>query len=313
MPASRTDATFLPDFFQKTVRPMNMYKLLYVAFACLLLSACGKRYDTKIQELEAKFSESADPQVLAELISTYEEAVKAHPNRHGDNVRYLTRAAELAFLHKRDNVGAVRLATAAIQEGREEQDIADAAGLLARIWRLYKNRATPDLSKNPDEIDLMRFTLEQNTRWVDSCLARLDRQLLASNETDKAVAEKFLQTAEGYAILIEEVNPNKAANLYVQAGGLARSIGEPNTALRLYYYVAENMPQQRNAPFALFMMGIIYEDDLKDLENAKNTYESFLKRYPNEPEYTDDVQAALKNLGTPLEELIKRFEQNKPQ
>ncbi len=292
---------------------MSWRNLLSAAAACLVLVACGKRYESKILELEKQLSDNAHPNVVEQLLALYEEAVQAHPDRHEDNVRYLSRAAELKFLQLRDNVGAVRLAARAIREHGKEQDLAEAAGVLARVWRLYKHRATPDLSKNPDDIDQTRFLLEQNTRWLDSCLVRLDRQLLSANEPDRQLAEKFLQIAEGYAVLIEEPDPNKAADLYIRAGGLARSIGEPNAALRFYYYVAENMPQQRNAPFALFMMGIIYEDDLKDLDNAKKTYESFLRRYPNEPEYTDDVQAALKNLGTPLEDLIKRFEQNKPQ
>ncbi len=292
---------------------MSRRNLLSAVAACLVLVACGKRYESKILELEKQLSDNAHPNVVEQLLALYEEAVQAHPDRHEDNVRYLSRAAELKFLQMRDNVGAVRLAARAIREHGKGQDLAEAAGVLARVWRLYKHRAAPDLSKNPDDIDRARFLLEQNTRWLDSCLARLDRQLLSANEPDRQLAEKFLQIAEGYAVLIEEPDPNKAANLYLQAGGLARSIGEPNAALRFYYYVAENMPQQRNAPFALFMMGIIYEDDLKDLDNAKKTYESFLRRYPNEPEYTDDVQAALKNLGTPLEDLIKRFEQNKPQ
>jgi tetratricopeptide (TPR) repeat protein len=292
---------------------MSWRNLLSAAAACLVLVACGKRYESKIAELEKQLSGNAHPNVVEQLLALYEEAVQVHPDRHEDNVRYLSRAAELKFLQLRDNVGAVRLAARAIREHGKGQDLAEAAGVLARVWRLYKHRATPDLSKNPDDIDQARFLLEQNTRWLDSCLARLDRQLLSAGEPDRQLAEKFLQIAEGYAVLVEETDPNKAADLYIQAGGLARSIGEPNAALRFYYYVAENMPQQRNAPFALFMMGIIYEDDLKDLDNAKKTYESFLQRYPDEPEYTDDVQAALKNLGTPLEDLIKRFEQNKPQ
>ncbi|MCS6929923.1 MAG: tetratricopeptide repeat protein [Saprospiraceae bacterium] len=292
---------------------MNIYKWLLICVSCTVLATCGEQYDARIQVLEKKISQAADPKLVADLIALYQEAVQRHPERYADNARYLTRAAELKFTHVRDNVGAVRLAVSAIKDYGSKADVAEAAGLLARIWRLYKNRATPDLSREPDDIDLMRFTLEQNTRWIDSCLARLDRQLLSTAEVNRQTAEKFLQTAEGYAILIEDPDPNKAARLYVQAASLARSIGEPRTSLRLYYHVAEQMPQQKSAPLALFMMGILYEDDLKELDNAKRTYEEFLRRYPNDPEYADDVKAALKNLGTPLEELIKRFEQNKPQ
>jgi TolA-binding protein len=98
--------------------------------------------------------------------------------------------------------------------------------------------------------------------------------------------------------------------LNMKAAGLAKTIGEPNTALRFYYNVAEKLPTHPKAPTALFMMGFIYENDLKDMEKAKSTYEEFLKRYPNDPDYVDDAQNALQFLGIPPEEIIKQFEQN---
>lgn len=60
------------------------------------------------------------------------------------------------------------------------------------------------------------------------------------------------------------------------------------------------------------MIGFVYENDLNDLENAKQTYEAFLQKYPNDPDFADDAQMALKNLGKSPEELIKEFEQNQP-
>ena len=45
-------------------------------------------------------------------------------------------------------------------------------------------------------------------------------------------------------------------------------------------------------------------------ENFKSTYEEFLKRYPNDPDYVDDAENALKFLGIPPEEIIKQFEKN---
>ena len=56
---------------------------------------------------------------------------------------------------------------------------------------------------------------------------------------------------------------------------------------------------------ALFMTGFVYENDLMDLKNAKASYESFLKRYPNDPDFADDAQMALKMLGKSPEEIIK--------
>ena len=68
------------------------------------------------------------------------------------------------------------------------------------------------------------------------------------------------------------------------------------------------MPQHPKAPTALFMMGFIYENDLGDLNKAKETYQTFLNRYPNDPDYADDAQNALKFLGKSPEEIIREFE-----
>jgi TolA-binding protein len=68
------------------------------------------------------------------------------------------------------------------------------------------------------------------------------------------------------------------------------------------------LPQHAQAPAALFLSGFIYENDLGDLEKAKAAYEDFIKRYPTDTSYLDDVQVSLKNLGKSAEELIREFE-----
>jgi TolA-binding protein len=56
------------------------------------------------------------------------------------------------------------------------------------------------------------------------------------------------------------------------------------------------------------MIGFVQENDLNQLDKAKATYESFLAKYPNDPDFTDDAQNALKLLGKSPEEIIKEFE-----
>ena len=284
--------------------------LLFAPFAVLLFVSCGDGFSKKIAALEQQLAETDDPNVAATLFETYQEAVKAHPGKHADNLRYLTKAAELKFLREKDAVTAVRLVNDGIKTHGAGQDLAEPMSVLARVWRLYQHKAAPDMSKNPDDIDLTRYNLERNTHWLDSCLVRLDRDMGGATVADRSKAEKFLQVAEGYATLIQTADPNKFASLNMMAAGLARTIGEPNTALRFYYHVAEKMPTHRDAQVALLMMGIIYEDELQDLDKAKSTYEEFLRRYPDGSEYTNDVKTSLENLGIPLEERVKRMEQN---
>ena len=57
------------------------------------------------------------------------------------------------------------------------------------------------------------------------------------------------------------------------------------------------------------MMGFVYENDLNDLVKAKATYEAFLQKYPNDPDFADDAKTALTMLGRSPEDIIKEFEQ----
>jgi tetratricopeptide (TPR) repeat protein len=124
-----------------------------------------------------------------------------------------------------------------------------------------------------------------------------------------ADADAFIEISEAAAALQKEKQqPDDYVRILMQAAGLAKSIGNPNKALQLYYQVESQLPEHRQAPAALFLSGFIYENDLGDLDKAKAVYQDFQKRYPNDPNYLDDVQVSLKNLGKSAEELIREFE-----
>jgi TolA-binding protein len=76
----------------------------------------------------------------------------------------------------------------------------------------------------------------------------------------------------------------------------------------LYSKIADGLPQHKKAPTALFMIGFVQENDLGDISKAKTTYESFLQKYPNDPDFADDAQNAIKMLGKSPDDIIKEFE-----
>jgi len=61
-----------------------------------------------------------------------------------------------------------------------------------------------------------------------------------------------------------------------------------------------------DSPKAQFMVGYIYANpqfgDVQDLEKAKNSYEVFLKKYPNH-ELAPSVQFEMDNLGKDINEI----------
>lgn len=140
-------------------------------------------------------------------------------------------------------------------------------------------------------------------------LAKLDQEMGGANVTDKAKAQEYIQTSETLAALVEKKNENQYVDVILKAAGLAKTIGQPQKAIELYQKVANGLPNHPKAPTALFMLGFVYENDLNDLDKARAIYQDFLKKYPNDPDFADDAQNSLQNLGKSPEELIKEFEE----
>lgn len=139
-------------------------------------------------------------------------------------------------------------------------------------------------------------------------LGELDAAMGGAAVTDKNKAAEFIKTSEELAAVLEKKNPDQYVDVLLKAAGLAKTIENPQKAIELYKKVAEGMPQHKKAPTALFMIGFVQENDLNDLSAAKATYERFLQQYPNDPDFADDAQNALKLLGKSPEEIIKEFE-----
>lgn len=147
------------------------------------------------------------------------------------------------------------------------------------------------------------------TAELTQTLAQLDKEMGGASPTDKTKALEFIKTAEELGALVQGTNQDQYVDLMLKAGGLAKTIEEPRKAVELYHKVAIGLPKHPKAPTALFMLAFVYENDMRDPFKAKAAYEAFLERYPNDPDFTDDAQNALKQLGKTPEELAKQFEQ----
>ncbi len=139
-------------------------------------------------------------------------------------------------------------------------------------------------------------------------LVALDKAMGGANVTDKSKAAEFIKTSEELAGLVEKSNPDQYVDVLLKAAGLAKTIENPQKAIELYSKVVDGLPQHKKAPTALFMIGFVQENDMADLTQAKATYELFLQKYPNDTDFADDAQNALKLLGKSPDDIIKEFE-----
>ncbi|MFN0036040.1 MAG: tetratricopeptide repeat protein [Saprospiraceae bacterium] len=139
-------------------------------------------------------------------------------------------------------------------------------------------------------------------------LVELDKAMGGAAVTDKSKADQFIKTSEQLAEHLEKTNPDQYVDVLLKAAGLAKTVEQPQKAIELYAKISDGLPQHKKAPTALFMIGFVQEEDLGDLAKAKATYELFLQKYPNDPDFADDAQNAIKMLGKSPEEIIKEFE-----
>lgn len=130
-----------------------------------------------------------------------------------------------------------------------------------------------------------------------------EKKVLNASSADKLI-ESYLTYAKKYPK--DEITPDflfKAIDISV-----AYNAFNPQKTIELTNILIENYPDFEMTPMAMFIKGFVYENQMNDYEKALDTYHQFLERYPNNP-MAEDVKTTIRNIGIPLEELIKTFEQ----
>jgi tetratricopeptide (TPR) repeat protein len=274
-----------------------------IFWACADDTAQQKMIEGLEQRLAAQFTNERSDS----LVNLYRDLVKAHPDDHANNLHYLTRAAEIQFVKRKDGAPATRWLDDAMAHHSEGQDLTEIISLYARIYNGVQYHTESTYSIDSKDMSRMQTYLLRNNAWLDSALVRTDRKMTVNGMvTDKDLANKYIEISEGYAAIT--TSNDKYAELLSMAGGLAKTIESFNKAIVLYHRLSERLPEHPKARTALFMQGFIYENDLGDIAKAKAIYEEFLQKYSDDADYADDVKMALLTLGKSAEEIVKGFQ-----
>ncbi|PHI20032.1 hypothetical protein CEQ90_09855 [Lewinellaceae bacterium SD302] len=133
-------------------------------------------------------------------------------------------------------------------------------------------------------------------------------QELADPQTgllDQTASTAYVERANNFSNQFPE--DSLAALPLYRSAEISRSIGKPKEAIDTYKKVLERYPNFYKAAEARFMLAFSYDEDLKDLDQARVAYEDYLKRHP-EHTFADDAQMLLRNLGKSDEEILQELE-----
>ena len=92
-----------------------------------------------------------------------------------------------------------------------------------------------------------------------------------------------------------------------KAANLAITEGDGNKALALLDQFIQKYPGHPKVPVCAFFKGYVYENLLKNMEQAKENYLVYIEKYPDDA-FVKDARMAIKNLGKTPEQMIKEFE-----
>ena len=83
---------------------------------------------------------------------------------------------------------------------------------------------------------------------------------------------------------------------------------DPQQSIAMVNRLLENYPEFDKNPVALFMLAtFVYDEQLHDLDRARDAYQRIVDDYPNSP-FAKDAAIAITQLGMTPEELVKMFE-----
>ncbi|MFB6258968.1 MAG: tol-pal system YbgF family protein [Flavobacteriales bacterium] len=101
-----------------------------------------------------------------------------------------------------------------------------------------------------------------------------------------------------------------APHQLLRAGGVARSLKEPQRAINIYRQILNEYPDFSKEPTVRFLLAFVYDRDLKKKKKARSLYQTVIDSFP-EHKLARDAEQYLKVMGLSDKELIERFEKKR--
>ena len=149
--------------------------------------------------------------------------------------------------------------------------------------------------------------------WKKNAIDREEKALMEQakkGKVDTAAVNVLLNDYETFA----ESYPTDTtgANYLFKAADFYRYLHKPLRSIELYTKIYDHYPTVSKRPYALFLQGFIYENEVSNPHAAKALYEKFLAEFPTHP-IANDVKTTLNNLGKTPEQLIQQFQEKAKQ
>jgi TolA-binding protein len=101
-----------------------------------------------------------------------------------------------------------------------------------------------------------------------------------------------------------------SAEYLFKGAEIAMNMNQSGMAIEQYNRILLNYPDFNKRAYCIFLQAYILENQMNQYDQAKARYQEFIDKYPTHV-LVKDAQASIENMGKPIEELIKQWEQKK--
>jgi outer membrane protein assembly factor BamD (BamD/ComL family) len=141
-------------------------------------------------------------------------------------------------------------------------------------------------------------------------ISAMEKRLFSPQATsfDKAKWDSLISLYEGFCKRFPE--DSLVPGYTFNAANISMNSGNGPKALTFFQQIIDNYPKYRKAPLCLFFKGYVYENLQHDLGKAKQIYQEFIGKYPDN-EFVSAARASIQNLGKTPEQMVREFEERR--
>jgi len=99
-----------------------------------------------------------------------------------------------------------------------------------------------------------------------------------------------------------------SAEFLFKGAEIAMNLNQSAMAIEYFNRILLTYHGYSKLPYCLFMQAYILENQMNQYDQAKSRYQEFIDKYPNHI-LVKDAKASIENMGKPIEELMKQWDE----